>query len=375
MEEKIVKKILLLGPFPVENKGINGMSIANETLYEGLKNRYEVEKINTSKNFKFLDKKEQGKFKVKKFFDILKELIFEMFHMLFKNYDVIYMTPGQSFWGFMRFSPYMIIAFLKKIPCYIHIHGGFFRRMYDSLSSIKKIVILYFLKRISGVIVLGDSLKPMFEDLVDGDSVFVCKNGVQDYIIASEEEILEKIEKFTKTKRKKILYLSNLMEEKGILDVLKASERFTADEIKISLAGAIEPSIKVTIESYLEKYPQKLTYYGIVNGETKKKLFLENQIFILPTYYTNEGQPISILEAYVNGCCVITTNQGGIRDIFKDKKNGYICEAQNIDSIYSAIKKAINNNFILRNFQIGVQNYSSNRFVSNIENIIIWRKN
>ena len=65
-----MKKILLLGPFPIGNKGLNGQTIANQTLYEGLSKKYDVSFINTLKNLDFTDKKEQGKFKLGKFLKI-----------------------------------------------------------------------------------------------------------------------------------------------------------------------------------------------------------------------------------------------------------------------------------------------------------------
>lgn len=366
-----MKKILILGPFPFKDKGINGMSIANQTLYEGLQNKYKVKKINTSKELEFIDKKEQGKFKFKKFFIIVKELINEILHMLSNRYDVIYMTPGQSFLGFLRFGPYMLISFLKKTPCYIHIHGSFFRKMYDGLSIIKKKILLYFLRRLSGVIVLGTSLKYMLKGLVNDSNIFVCENGVQDYIVASEKEIFEKIEKLNQNNKRKILYLSNLMEEKGILDLLEASKRFTDNEVEINLAGAIEPSIKSIIDSYLKEYPKKIKYYGIVTGKSKKKLFLENQIFILPS--RDEGQPISILEAYVTGNIVITDNNiGGIKDIFEDNKNGYSCRINDPESIYQAIKLYLkNNNMIINNFTYGIKNFTSKVFIEKLTGIIL----
>lgn len=367
-----MKKILLLGPFPVGDKGLNGQTIANQTLYDGLKDKYNVKKINTAKNLEFTDKKDQGKFKTGKFLRILFNMIAEIFHMLFNKYDVVYITPGQSFLGFMRFSPYMLIAFLKKESCYIHIHGGFFRKMYDGLSLRKQKIINYFLKRITGAIVLGQSLKNMFVNLVPENKIFVCENGVQDYVIATKQEIENKINRVNKTKKRKVLYLSNLMKEKGILEVLKVSEMFTSDEIEFNLAGAIEPGLKETINDYLKKYPKKIVYHGVVNGETKKRLLLENDIFILPTYYTNEGQPISILEAYVTGCSVVTTNQGGICDTFEDDVNGCLCQAKDVDSIYKAIKRSLNDNsFIERNYHYGIENYTSDKFVERIEKIIM----
>ena len=366
-----MKKILLLGPFPIGNKGLNGQTIANQTLYEGLSKKYDVSFINTLKNLDFTDKKEQGKFKLGKFLKIFLSFFTEIFHILFSKYDVIYMTPGQSFLGFMRFSPYMILGFMKKVPCYIHIHGGNFRNVYESLSPKKQSILNYFFKRLSGVIVLGNSLRSMFKDLIEENKVFVCENGVQDYVIATEKEIEEKFERFNKSKKRKVLYLSNLMKEKGILEVLKVSEKFSEYEIEFNIAGTIEPEIKDIVEEYLEEYPNKLIYHGIVNGEKKKELLLNNDVFILPSW--DEGQPISILEAYVAGCAVITDeNIGGIGDIFQNEINGISCTARDVENIYLAIEKIKDDSsFIKSNYKCGIENFKKENFVRRIEKIIL----
>lgn len=368
-----MKKILLLGPFPINKEGITGQSIANETLYNGLKDKYSVDKINTYKNIGFENKEDQGKFKVKKFLKIIISIFNEISLMLKNKYDVIYMTPGQSYLGFLRFTPYMMCAFFLDKPCYIHIHGGNFRNMYTAQSKMGKRILEYFFKRTAGAIVLGESLKKMFEGLIDDKKIFVCENGVQDEIIATKEEIENKKNQFFSKEKKKILYLSNLMKEKGILEVLEVSKRFKENEIEFNLAGDIEPNIKETVEKHLKEYPKKLFYHGIVNGIYKKKLLLDSDIFILPTYYSNEGQPISILEAYVNGCAVITTeNTGGIKDIFKDSVNGKNCKIKNIESIYSAIKDILEKEeFIDRNYEYGVDKFSKNCFIERIEKIIV----
>ncbi|MGL5963545.1 MAG: glycosyltransferase family 4 protein [Fusobacteriaceae bacterium] len=368
-----MKKILMLGPFP---GSLNGQTIANQTVYEGLKEQYNVDKIDTLKETGFSDKTDQGKFILGKFLKIFIELFKEMKQIYIQKYDVIYMTSGQSFLGFMRFAPYMLICILKKIPYYNHIHGGYFRKMYDSQNRVNKILLNYFIKKASGMIVLGDSLKSMFEGIISAEKIFVCENGVQDDVVATEEEIAQKIERYKKDNKKRVLYLSNLMVEKGILDLLKASESFNDDEIEFNLAGAIEPSIKNIVEDYLVKYPNKIKYHGIVRGEQKKRLLLENYIFILPTYYSNEGQPISILEAYATGCAVITDESvGGIRDIFSDEVNGLSIENRNIESISSNIEKIRVEKFISTNYKKLKEKYTKQKFVERISEVFTERGN
>lgn len=361
-------KILIIGPFP---DPITGQSIANEILYQGSKEKgNKVDYINTNFYEKLTDKKLQGKFDIKKIYIVLKKSFKEIKKIWCGNYDVIYTTPGGSFLGFLRFYHYFILCFLLKKKVLIHIHNGVFRKMYDSQNDFNKKLINIILKRVSGIIVLGNSLRSMFKDLIEENKIFVCENGVQDYVVATEKEIEEKFERFNKNKKRKILYLSNLMKEKGIIEVLKVSEKFNEEELEFNFAGVIEPEIKDIVEEYLKKYPNKLIYHGRVSGEKKKKLLLENDIFILASW--DEGQPISILEAYVTGCAVITDeNIGGIKDIFQNKRNGISCISKNIESICIAIGKIKDDiSFIKKNYEYGIKKFKKENFIERIDKII-----
>lgn len=361
-----MKKILILGPFPGI---IHGQSIANQMLYEGLKKDYKVDKINTFKEKKLDDKSKQGKFILTKFLRIIKGIFDEVIQIFQQKYDIVYMTPGQSFLGFMRFVPYMLISIIVKTPYCIHIHGGHFRKMYNSQKEIRQKLMLFFIKQSKGVIVLGNSLKSMFDGIIENEKIYICENGVQSDIIASNKEIQEKIESYSKQKKKKVIYLSNLMKEKGILELLKASEEFEDNEVEFHLAGAIEPEIEKEVNKYLEKYPNKIKYCGIVKGEKKKEILLENNIFILPSY--DEGQPLSILEAYVTGCVVITDeNVGGIKDIFRDKKNGLSIKSGEVKEIVEKIRKINLNNYVLKNYTEAKSKYTEEKFVQRIINIL-----
>ena len=59
-----------------------------------------------------------------------------------------------------------------------------------------------------------------------------------------------------------------------------------------------------------------------IAGDEKEKLYSEADIFLLPTYYLGEGQPISIIEALSYGLPVISTNFRGIPEQIKNNENG-----------------------------------------------------
>ena len=123
------------------------------------------------------------------------------------------------------------------------------------------------------------------------------------------------------------------MKEKGIIPLLKALKNLELSNIKYhaKIAGNIDEKFSKEIFKLLDAL-EHTDYIGIVNGEAKKNLLEWGNVFVLPTFYKMEGQPISILEAMATKNVVVTTNHAGILDIFKDKVNGFLVHKNNIKS-------------------------------------------
>ncbi|WP_372715181.1 glycosyltransferase family 4 protein [Ilyobacter sp.] len=365
-----MNKLLMIGPFP---DPVHGMSMANQMLLCGLEKKgYRVDHINTALLSKIESTKDQKKISFKKLFTAVGHISGELFKIFSNSYDVAYITPGHSFIGFMRYSPYMLACIIKRIPYFLHSHGGQLGNTYQEAGKLKKSTLKFLIKKSKGAIVLGDSLKWMFQDVLPPEKIFVCHNGVPEDIVSSKYDIENKLNKNPGILN--LLYLSNLMEEKGILDLLNSLEYFIENHLnfKLNLAGNIEKNLEKDIYSLLEKNKDKVTYYGIIGGEKKRSLLLESDIFILPTYYPIEGQPISILEAMANGCAIVTTDQGGIGDIFQANVNGIECIKRNPHSIYDAVFKVSKElrRFQKQNYETALDNYTSNDFVKRVEKII-----
>ena len=364
-------KVLMIGPFPPP---IHGMSIANKILYEGLKKNNEVYFIDTNTEKNLGNLKKQGKFSFLKISRSSYQISEGFFKIIFsKRFDVVYITPAQSPNGYIKYIPFMWAAKIRNTPYLIHIHGGYFRTMYDGVSGFRKKMIGNSLKNLSGAIVLGNSLRYMFEGLIPKEKIFVCENGVEDEIFATEEEVNKKIKKFGKDDTIRIVYLSNLMKTKGILDLLEAVRilKDKGKKVHLDVAGAIEPEIKDEVERFFEEMPDEVTYHGIVSGINKKKLLLDNYIFCLPTYYPNEGQPISILEAIACGCAIVTTDHSGIKDVAK-KEFSIFVERENPDSIAQGIEDVCKNfeSISLKAWKVANNNYSSDQFVNRVMEVL-----
>ena len=109
------------------------------------------------------------------------------------------------------------------------------------------------------------------------------------------------------------------MIEKGILELLEALEILEEQNIdyEAKIAGNIDVANRKHFLTIIKNL--KFTeYLGVVKGERKKELLKWSNVFVLPTYYKMEGQPISIIEAMATNNVIITTKLDGIMDIIRE---------------------------------------------------------
>lgn len=318
-----MNKVLIIGPFP---KPISGVSLANKVVKEALdfQKNIQTDAINTSYPF-FEDA--VGSFSIRKILFFLK--VNFKFFKIFKN-NTIYITPGQTFFGVAKYTLFIILSWLLKKELIIHVHGNFLGFQYKQLKGLKKRIFYFLISRFTKGIILSESLKPNLTPFIHKDKIFVLFNFAEDYLYENIKE--------ANTKTLRIVYLSNLMEEKGIFYLLKSLRELENKKINYTakIAGNIDPIIKEKIEKKINAL-KNTTYVGVVFGNEKKDLLEWSNIFVLPTFYKMEGQPISIIEAMATNNVVITTRHAGISDIIKNNRNGIFVEKQNSESITKAI--------------------------------------
>lgn len=239
---------------------------------------------------------------------------------------VFYLQLGQSTRALARDLPLLMVASVKGWPVVVHVHGAAFRRGFEACPWPLRRALLCFLKRAARAVVLCPRLKTMFEGITAGEKVVVVSNGV-------EEHLGNDALRFTRERRAEfgsaILYLSNLIDSKGYVVVLEAARLAQSLSLphRFLIAGASTSLGSVEPNEFIQRHAlNNVTYFGSVRGDEKQRLLRDADIFVLPTRYPVEGQPISILEAMHFGQVVITTRVGGIPDIIEEGVNGYFVE-------------------------------------------------
>lgn len=133
----------------------------------------------------------------------------------------------------------------------------------------------------------------------------------------------------------KFLFVGRIMKEKGIDELLLASKRLHIEGYKFSLdiLGFFEEDYKEQFEAgTLEGW---LQYHGYNNDV---RPFIKNcHCFVLPSWH--EGMANTNLECAASGRPIITSDIHGCKEAVIEGESGYLCEKQNADSLYEAMKK------------------------------------
>lgn len=311
-------KALIIGSF---SPPVNGVAVANEALFTGLSEKYSIQKINFS--FPRL-RSDLGRVTIAKAVWYLSRYI-HGYKILLAS--CVYMTPGQTFNGLLKYGPFLLLSKILGKQAIVHVHGDHLWQEYQRLTGMRKKLFYRMLQSFDQGIVLSQTLRRNLSPFLPQNRIHVVENFVSEDIY---REISLKTIDHKNTSELRILFLSNLIREKGILDLLQALVLVKAKGIpfRALIAGSMEPSIKRETETMLRSLAGLVTYTGPAYGKEKTKLLKEANVFVFPSYYPMEGQPIAVLEAMAAGNIILTTDHAGIKDIFVPSINGFFVAKQ-----------------------------------------------
>jgi len=228
---------------------------------------------------------------------------------------VLYLPLSESAGGFLRDSIFIHLAALRGCRVAVHIRNSLFRDFYFSSGPLYRAWIRATLRRISGLAVLGESLRLLFDSLVPADIVAVVPNGTPDIDYGSVEP-----------NPNRILYLSNLFRKKGIDRAVEAAiivcER--SDAAHFIFAGEWESDeVEREIRARLAANDGRIEFLPPVIGPEKDRLLASAWILLFPVAW-GEGHPRILLEALAAGVPAVTTDRATIAETITDGETGFV---------------------------------------------------
>lgn len=326
-----MKNILFLLhiPPPVHGSSIVGSYIKNSNL---INQKFSTDYINLSTSSKL---NEIGKYNFSK----LSRLISILFDIVYKNfkvsYDLCYLAISINGKAFYRdlIIVFLLKLFGNKIVLHLHNKGA------ASFNNIFRKLGYRYVFNNTKVILLSNLLYSDIEKYVKKEQVYICPNGIPD-----SPQL--RINKKSNNEIVNILFLSNIMIEKGVLILLEAcanlkerGQKFICHFVGGWKDFGKEEVNKILIRRNLDKC---VYFHGPKYDDDKKQFLEEADIFVFPTY-KNETFGLVNLEAMKYSLPVISTFEGGIPDIVIDGETGFLCPQKDVDCLVEKIELLINN--------------------------------
>ncbi|WP_298487928.1 glycosyltransferase family 4 protein [uncultured Maribacter sp.] len=299
-------------PPPIYGAALVGKFIKDSLL---INTKVDADYINLTSSFNLNQIGKGGLAKFKVIYKIFKEVLIALRS---KKYDCYYMTLTAKGAGF--YKDFLIILLLKLNRCKIiyHFHN-------KGVAENSKKWYNHFLYKIAfnnvKCILLAPNLYQDIKRYVSINHVFICNNGIPKM---TPDTVLNLHNKEVC----KFLFLSNMMEEKGVFELLEACKILKDKNLNFNcvFVGAWT-DINETL--FLKKVKslglmQNVCVHGKKYNAERISYLQDADVIVLPTYYHNECFPLVLLEAMQFGLPVISTPEGAISEIVVEGKTGFL---------------------------------------------------
>jgi glycosyltransferase involved in cell wall biosynthesis len=229
------------------------------------------------------------------------------------------------------------LGFLFGVPVVVLEHGTNIPALYQRSGRVVQWFMRATLRRVARCVVLAECLKFNFERFLPSECIVSAYLG-----IASTPHPATFPGRAEASGTITVLYLSTLVESKGILVLLRSLPKVLSarKDVRFIVAGGWSwdsAEVKPRVDRFLsqEKYANAVSFIGPVQGNEKLRVLQAADLFVLPTLV--DTAPLVLLEAMRAGLPIVATDVGAIPEIVSDGVNGLICEKGNPEDLADKI--------------------------------------
>lgn len=140
----------------------------------------------------------------------------------------------------------------------------------------------------------------------------------------------------------KLCYFSRVMREKGIEECIAAvklaNEQAGFVKYTLDIFGSVNESYRETFDAMIREFPDFIRYSGIVDFQKSSSVLKDYFAMLFPTFYTSEGYPNAVVDAFAAGLPVVATRWNYNADIIHDHADGILVDVGNVEQIVSAVE-------------------------------------
>lgn len=355
---------LFITPLPPP---VHGSSMVSKYIQESkiIKEQFNCDFVNLSTSRKM---NEIGKRDIKKIFRFINSCFTVFFKLLFHKYDLCYLAITCHGTGFLKDAPFVLLCKLFGRKVVIHQHNKGMNKCVDKWPYRWLLPLVY---RNTKVILLSWHLYGDISKVVKREQVLICPNGIPE--IQGTTDVLERNNSVPR-----LLFLSNLIESKGVYVLLDACKILKDKGYKFVcnfIGGESKEINRIVFEAALKEQGlnECVVYHGPKYGNEKEKFWKVTDVFVQPTY--EDCFPLTILEAMQHGKPVVSTDEGAVPDLVIENENGFVCKRKDVDSLVVALEKLLNDKKLreemgVNGYQIYKNEFTLDVFEKNMNDIL-----
>jgi len=319
METSSRPRILLFGYLPPPYFGPS--TAYRALLHSEFPRHFDVTFINLSV---VTEIRELEQFRPGKLLKLAKFFVLELQHLLTCRFDFICYPVAFNRNAFLKDALLLALGF--RVPTVLWAHGNNLPDFRERSPHWVRRLIDRTVSRAAAAIVLGERLRFNFEPWLPPERIFVVPLGIEPPQPLANAN--KRADAFT------VLYLGNLIHEKGVFVLLEAALLVLARQpnARFVFAGAWwREQERIEAEQFIRAHglAPKVEFIGLVTGEPKWRALAEADVLAFPTFYYFETFGFVLLEAMWAGLPVVTTRRASIPEIIQDGVNGLLVEEQN----------------------------------------------
>lgn len=327
------KKILFFLKVPPP---VTGATLMNERVFNNdyLKREYNIRNIPISYAKSV---SELGKNNINKIYTFIKNGFKLIYELVFQKPDIVYFQISPLGYPFIRDSLYVLLMKCFNVKILFHLRA---KGIKDEIDSKWKKKLYKFVFKSEEVICLSRLVMNDIKGVHTGP-IHIVNNGLPDYT--------QKITGISKLKNQevKILFLSNLLISKGILDFLDSLK--ILDESNLTFSGIIiggesDLSSRELLDEINSRKLNDIVKYIGPKYEIEKHEYIESSdILVFPTKMKWETFGNINLEAMMHSKPIISTDIAAIPEIIDDGVTGFIVNPNSPSEIADRLKLLIEN--------------------------------
>lgn len=164
-----------------------------------------------------------------------------------------------------------------------------------------------------------------------------------------------------------LLCVGNYREIKGQKYIIEALKIINNPKVSLYLVGSPDRDfpyyLNMKDQVVKDNLGKQVFFTGWLTGDDLAQMYLQADIFILPSLY--EAYGMVLLEAMSYKLPIVASNIGGIPEIVKDGENGFLCLPSNPSTLASALLKLIESKEL--RFTLGERGYEMLKSLPNWE--------